>query len=134
MPTIGDLCLWLRHNMRDLRLSPDVIGEAHGPSGPVVRIRWHEIAYVGGKYLGVGVELVEGRLLGEVWMYGPGVGDVRMHAGHSVVIPAPVKSTLCAIARSHAAHREPRGSGRSTPRPSRSSATAQELLPMVAGW
>lgn len=99
----NDLPKWLRHNVNDLRVAPDMVTET---AGPRVRFRWHGIAEIGGQHYGLGVDLHPGLVIGEIWMYGPGARDVRIDARGASVVPAEVRSRLWNILVAHVRSRE----------------------------
>lgn len=93
-----DLLSWLRHNVDDLRVAPDMVTEA---TGPTVRFRWHDVATIDGSTYGVGVDLHPGPLLGEVWMYGPGARGVRLDPHGLAGFPPSVRTALETILMDH---------------------------------
>ena len=97
MPTIQDLCTWLRHNIEDLRLAPDMVTEA---AGSTVRFRWHGIANIDGALRGLGAELRPGPGLGEIWLYGHGAREVRL-LDDTALIPSRVRARLRCILLAH---------------------------------
>ncbi len=103
MPTTRDLCTWLRHNIEDLRLTPDMVTEAPGST---VRFRWHGLATIDGSRYGLGVDLRPGPSVGAVWLYGFGLHEVRLRPGRAVLLPPSVRESLRSILLSHVADRE----------------------------
>ncbi|MCA9706790.1 MAG: hypothetical protein KDK70_13140 [Myxococcales bacterium] len=103
MPTIRDLCTWLRHNVEDLRLAPDMVTEA---AGPVVRFRWHDIVDFGGAALGLGIDLHPGPCLGEIWLYGHGARQIRLCPKSVDGLPPSVRARLRCILLAHVDDRE----------------------------
>ncbi len=103
LPNADQLCNWLRHNVADLRTAPDMVTEAPGPA---VRFRWHDLAYLAGEHYGVGLELHPGPALGEIWLYGPGSDDVRIHPHRAPVIPHAVRASLRSILMAHVSSRD----------------------------
>lgn len=103
MATTQDLCTWLRHNAEDLRLTPDMVTEA---PGPMVRFRWHGIVSMGGSVLGLGVDLRPGPELGEIWLYGHGAREVRLHPDDAARLSRRIRARLCCILMAHISDRD----------------------------
>lgn len=103
MPTIKKLCAWLRHNVDDLRLAPDMVTEA---AGPTVRFRWHGLVEFDGVGRGLGVDLHPGPRIGDVWLYGHGAAQLRLRPGEVPQLLSATMTRLRAILLAHVGDRE----------------------------
>ncbi|MEM9462048.1 MAG: hypothetical protein AAGF11_48270 [Myxococcota bacterium] len=82
---------------------PDLVTET---GDATVRFRWHGIATIHRSTLGLGVDLRPGLHVGEIWLYGHGVHDVRLHPDETTRMSATVWTRLRSILLDHINDRE----------------------------
>jgi len=107
------LSSWLRHNVGDLRMEPDMVTEATTEaSGPTLRFRWHNLVSLDGLHYGIGIDLLPGPSLGEIWIYGHEVKNLRLYPHRTPIVPHSVRARLRCILVAHVSDHE-HGWGRS---------------------